>query len=125
MARGLLGLGLVALLFFADVTATRPAFVLVYALGLLFVMAWAWPRVVARTLRVERVLDAGSPTVGQPFEEGFHVRKDSRLPPPWVEVIDLSQVRGYHPGRVVSLGRQPVTWRARGTYQQRGWVSFG
>jgi uncharacterized protein (DUF58 family) len=40
-------------------------------------------------------------------------------------VIDLSRLRGYHPGRVVSLGRQPATWRARGTYRQRGWVSFG
>jgi uncharacterized protein (DUF58 family) len=26
---------------------------------------------------------------------------------------------------VVSLGRDPVTWTARGVYKQRGWVTFG
>jgi uncharacterized protein (DUF58 family) len=125
MSRALMAAGLGVLLFFAYLTAIRPAFVLVYVMALLFLLAWIWPRTVARGLHVERLLDPGTPTVGEPFEETFSVRKASRMPCPWLEVVDLSNIHGYHPGRVVSVGRAPVTWRARGTYQQRGWVSFG
>jgi uncharacterized protein (DUF58 family) len=125
MSKALLALALAALLFLAYLTAIRPAFVLVYAICLLFLIAWAWPRLVARRIRIERTLDAGTPTVGEPFEELFTLRKPGRLPAPWVEVVDMSRVRGYQPGRVVSLGRDKVSWRARGTYHQRGWLTFG
>lgn len=125
MSRFLLAIGIGAVLLFAFLTAIRPAFVLAYGLLMLFVLAWAWPRLVARGVRVERRLDASSPTVGEPFEETFRVTKMSRLPAPWVEVVDMGGIRDYRPGRVLALGRGPVTWRARGTYQQRGWVTFG
>jgi uncharacterized protein (DUF58 family) len=63
--------------------------------------------------------------VGEPFEETFSIRKTGRTPAPWVEVADLSRLRDYQPGRVISLGKETVTWRARGVYRQRGWVTFG
>jgi uncharacterized protein (DUF58 family) len=125
MSKALLGLSLAVLLFFAYLTAIRPAFVLAYALGLLFVLAWLWPRLAARGVRIERHLDAGTPTVGEAFEETFTVRKVGRIPAPWVEVMDLSRLADYQPGRVISLGRQAVTWTARGIYRQRGWITFG
>jgi uncharacterized protein (DUF58 family) len=125
MWRFLLAVGIGAILIFAIMTGIRPAYVLGYGLLALFLLAWVWPRLVARGVRVRRSLDASSPTVGEPFEETFQVGKRSRLPAPWVEVVDAGGVRGYHPSRVLALGRGEVTWRARGTYRQRGWVTFG
>ncbi len=125
MTRALLGLSLLLLLFFAYLTAIRPAFALAYALGLLFVLAWLWPRLSARGISIERSLDAGTPTVGESFEETFTVRKRGGVPAPWVEVVDVSRLRDYQPGRIVSLGKQKVSWAARGVYHQRGWVGFG
>ena len=125
MSRVVLGLSLALLLFFAYLTAIKPAYVLAYALVLLFVLAWVWPKMAARGIRIQRTLDAGTPTVGESFEETFTVRKQGRVPAPWVEVLDLSRLSEYQPGRVVSLGRQAVTWTARGVYRQRGWVTFG
>ena len=125
MSRALLGLSLALLFLLAYLTAIKPAYVLAYALVLLFVLAWAWPRLAARGIRIQRTLDAGTPTVGESFEETFTVRKQGRVPAPWVEVMDLSRLSDYQPGRVVSLGRQAVTWTARGTYRQRGWITFG
>ncbi len=125
MSRAILGLSLGLLLFFAYLTAIRPAFALAYAFGILFLIAWAWPRLALRDLEVERTLDPGRPTVGEAFEERITLRKRSLVPAPWVEVRDLSRLRGYQPGRIVSLGRDPVSWTTRGVYRQRGWVSFG
>src|SRR6266851_1901872 len=101
MTRALLGLSLALLLFFAYLTAIRPAFALAYALGV-------------RGINIQRSLDAGTPTVGESFEETFTIRKVGHVPAPWVEVMDLSRLRDYQPGRVISLGKQAVTWRARG-----------
>jgi uncharacterized protein (DUF58 family) len=125
MTRVLLGLSLALLLFFAYLTAIRPAFALAYALGVLFLVTWIWPKLAVRGIKIERTLDAGTPTVGEAFEETFTVRKVGRTPAPWVEVLDLSRLREYQPGRVISLGKQAVTWRARGIYRQRGWLTFG
>jgi uncharacterized protein (DUF58 family) len=125
MSRAFLGLSLGLLFILAYLTAIKPAYVLAYALVLLFVLAWAWPRLAARGIRIQRTLDAGTPTVGESFEETFTVRKHGRVPAPWVEVMDLSRLSDYQPGRVVSLGRHSVTWTARGVYRQRGWLTFG
>lgn len=125
MTRLLLGLSLIVLLFFAYLTGIRPAFALAYALGLLFLLAFLWPRLASQGLTVKRVLDAGTPTVGEAFEETFDVSKPGRIPAPWVEVRDMSRIPDYQPGRVVSLGREPVTWVSRGVYKQRGWITFG
>jgi uncharacterized protein (DUF58 family) len=125
VSRVLIAVGLAVLFVFAFLTAIKSAYVLAYALCLLFVVAWAWPRLAIRGIKVERSLQAGTPTVGEPFEETFVASKRSILPAPWVEVSDLSRMGDYQPGRVVSLGRKPVTWVARGVYRQRGWVTFG
>ena len=88
MSRALLGLSLGLLFLLAYLTAIKPAYVLAYALVLLFVLAWAWPRMAARGIRIQRTLDAGTPTVGESFEETFIVHKRGRVPAPWVEVME-------------------------------------
>ncbi len=125
MTRALLGLSLGLLLFFAYLTAIRPAFALAYGLGLLFLVAYLWPRAASRGITIQRTLDAGTPTVGESFEETFTISKTGRVPAPWVEVMDLSRLRDYQPGRIISLGKGAVTWTSRGIYRQRGWVTFG
>jgi len=113
------------LLFLTYLTAIRPAYAFAYALCLLFVVAWAWPRLAIRGVTVNRRVDPGIPTVGETYEEAFEVRRDGWMPAPWVEVRDLSQISEYQPGRVISLGRDPVRWKARGVYRRRGWMSLG
>jgi uncharacterized protein (DUF58 family) len=113
------------LLFFAYLTGAHPGFNLAYALCLLVLVAWLWPRLLIKRVRVSRKLDPGTPTVGEPFEETFTVSKRGWLPAPWIEVRDMGQLGDYQPGRVLSVGGDPVTWKARGAYRRRGWMTFG
>ena len=113
------------LLFFTYLTGIRPAYAFTYALCLLFVIASIWPRIAIRGISLARRLDPGTPTVGEPYEEVVEVRRSGWVPAPWVEVRDLSQIPDYQPGRVVSVGGEPVTWKTRGVYRRRGWMSFG
>lgn len=124
MSRLLLAAGLLLLLLFAYLTAIRSAFVLVYGLALVVGLAYFWPRRALRDIRVSRHIEAGTPTVGEAFEESFTAQKTGWIPAPWVEVRDMSNIPGYQPGRVISLG-DPVSWTHRGTYRQRGWMTFG
>ncbi len=124
MSRILLAAGLLLLLLFAYLTAIKSAFVLVYGLALVLALAFAWPRQVVRKIHVTRHIEAGTPTVGETFEESFTAEKTGWVPAPWVEIRDMSEIAGYQPGRVVSLG-DPVTWTHKGVYRQRGWMTFG
>jgi len=125
MSKVALAVALLLLLVFTYLTAVRPGYALAYALCLLFVMAWAWPRLVIRGLSFSRHLDPGTPTVGEPFEEVFTVKKTGWVPAPWLEIRDLGQIPDYQPGRVFSVGGDKVSWRARGVYRRRGWMTFG
>jgi uncharacterized protein (DUF58 family) len=118
---GALGL----LLFFTYLTGYRVAYPFAYALCLLFVVSWAWPRLAIRGVKVTRHVDPGTPTVGEAYEEVFEVRRAGWIPAPWVEVRDLSQLPDYQPGRVISLGSDVVRWKARGVYRRRGWMALG
>ena len=125
MSKVALALALGLLLFSTYLTAVRPAYAFAYALCMLFVIAWAWPRFAIRGMTVTRHLDPGTPTVGEPFEEVVVVRRTGFTPAPWVEVRDLSGIADYQPGRVISVGGEPVSWKARGVYRRRGWMTFG
>jgi len=125
MSKVALAGALVLLLFFTYLTAIRQAYNFAYALSLLFVIAWAWPLLAIRGVRVSRRVDPGTPTVGDVYEETFEVERKGVVPAPWVEVKDLSQIPDYQPGRVISLGHDVVRWKARGVYRRRGWMALG
>ena len=125
MSKVALAFALGMLFLFTFLLGVRPGYTLAYALILLFVLAWLWPRYTARRISLTRHLDPGIPTVGDQFEETFTISRTGWVPAPWVEVRDLGQVTGYQPGRVVSAGAEPTTWRARGAYRRRGWMTFG
>src|SRR3982751_3967395 len=112
MSKAALGAALLMLLLFTYLLGVRPGYALAYSLCFLFVIAWAWPRLVIRGLSFSRHLDPGTPTVGEPFEETFTVKKTGWVPAPWLEVRDLGQMPDYQPGRVFSAGAEKVTWRA-------------
>jgi uncharacterized protein (DUF58 family) len=125
MSKVALGLALGLLLLFTYITAVRPAYAFAYALCMLFLVAWAWPRMAIRGMSLTRRLDPGTPTVGEPFEEVLEVRRTGFMPAPWVEIRDLSGIADYQPGRVISVGGEPVKWKAHGVYRRRGWMTFG
>src|ERR1700687_2444354 len=125
MSKVALAVALGLLLFFTYLTAVRPAYAFAYALCLLFVVAWAWPRVAIRGMTVSRKLDPGTPNVGESFEETIEVRRNGWMPAPWVEVRDLSQIPDYQPGRVISVSGEVVKWKSRGVYRRRGWGAVG
>src|ERR1700674_5066680 len=125
MSKVALALALGLLLLFTYLTGVRPGYAFTYALCLLFLIAWVWPRFAIRGMTVSRRLDPGSPTVGEPFEEVIEVRRSGFAPAPWVEIRDLSGIADYQPGRVISMGKETVRWKARGVYRRRGWMTFG
>ncbi|HVH62732.1 MAG TPA: DUF58 domain-containing protein [Candidatus Dormibacteraeota bacterium] len=125
MSKVALAGALALLFFFTYLTAINTAYKFTYALLLLFLVAWAWPRLTMRGIKLSRRLDPGTPTVGEAFEETFEISRKGAIPAPWVEITDLSDVPGYQPGRVISLGSEPVMWKARGIYRRRGWMSLG
>ncbi|HEY8952496.1 MAG TPA: hypothetical protein VIP78_08055, partial [Candidatus Dormibacteraeota bacterium] len=84
MSKVALAAALGLLLFFTYLTAIRPAYAFAYALCLLFVVAWAWPRVAIRGMSLTRRLDPGTPTVGESYEEAIEVRRHGWVPAPWV-----------------------------------------
>jgi uncharacterized protein (DUF58 family) len=113
------------LVFFTYLTGIKTAYVFAYALVMLFLVAWVWPRLAVRGISLTRRLDPGTPTVGEPYEEVIEVRRSGWVPAPWVEVRDLGKIPDYQPGRVISVGNEIVTWKTRGVYRRRGWMSFG
>jgi uncharacterized protein (DUF58 family) len=117
---------LALLLFFAYVTGIRLAYSLLYALVLLFLISWAWSRLIGENLSVERVSPEGHYQVGDPFEERFQVENRSWVPIAVLELTDFSSLPGYNPGRVFGLkGRKSRRWTSRGEFKQRGLFTFG
>lgn len=125
MTRAVIAAGLGLLLVLSYLTGVRIAFALTYAVILLIVLAWAWPALAARGLRVRRTLESGVAAVGETFTEMLSVEKPSRVPAPWVEIVDESRIPGYQAGRIISAGRKPVRWTAMGVHRRRGWQTFG
>lgn len=117
---------LALLFFFAYITGIGLAYRLLYALVLLFVVSYAWSRLAADNLEVERTSPEGQYQVGDDFEEHFTVTNRSWIPVPLIELTDFSNLPGYNPGRVFSLkGRRSRRWTSRGRFKQRGLFTFG
>src|SRR6266853_6919428 len=98
-----LGAALALLLLFTYLVSPRPAYAFTYALCLLFVVAWVWPRLAIRGISLTRRLDPGTPTVGEPYEEVIEVRRAGWVPAPWVKVRDLGKFPAYKQGALISF----------------------
>jgi len=124
--RSLFVVGILVLLFFAYLTATKLAFVMLYFAVLLAVVSWLWTRLGTAKLAISRTAPGGAYEVGEDFVEVLTVSNPAMVSLPWVEVLDGSSIPGYDAGRAISVGRQrELTWRTQGRFISRGRYQMG
>src|SRR5207237_4883904 len=97
MSKVALAGALVLLMFFSYLTGIKTAFVFGYALSLLFLVAWAWPRLAIRGVTLQRRVDPGTPTVGEVYAEELEVRRKGSIADPTVHVGQRRQTAPYRP----------------------------
>jgi len=118
--------GIVALFFFAYITAIRLAFMLEYFAVLLVALCWGWARLASRGLSVTREAPGGAYEVGQEFREKLEVANRSIVGAPWVAVEDRARIPGYDASRVFGLpGRGSRSWMSNGRFRARGRFQLG
>jgi uncharacterized protein (DUF58 family) len=99
---------------------------LLTGLGGLFIIAFVWAWQLARGLQAHRRLRFGWVSVGDRLAEAFTLRNDSVLPAFWVEIEDQSNVPGYSPAVVRSVGGKGILqWQQDAICQQRGLFQLG
>ena len=99
---------------------------LLIGLGGLFLVAYWWVRTLTKGLRAQRRLRFGWVAVGDQMEELFEIHNESTVPALWVQVSDDSNVPGYRPAVVRSVGAWQVDrWRQTAVCQQRGQFHLG
>jgi uncharacterized protein (DUF58 family) len=102
-------------------------FSVAYVLGGLLIasLLWAWTSV--SWVRVRRITRARRAQVGKVFEETFSVRNYGFLPKLWLEVLDHSNLPGYHASQVVPgmLPRRTFEWRTETVCVLRGQYQLG
>src|SRR2546430_4729115 len=106
MSKAALAGALVLLMFFSYLTGIKTAFVFGYALSLLFLVAWAWPRLAIRGVTLQRRVDPRTPTPGEGDEEEVEGRRKGWVPAPLVEGRGPSQIARHQPRRVHALSRR-------------------
>lgn len=99
---------------------------LLVGLGGLFLVAYAWVRFLADGLEATRRLRFGWVAVGDRLEEHFELVNRSPVPALWVEIIDHSNVPGYRPAVVRSVGGGGLNrWRQSAVCIRRGQYTLG
>jgi uncharacterized protein (DUF58 family) len=119
-------LWLILLAILAVLLPSRVWNTLLIGLGGMLVGAYIWARLLARGLKGSRRLRFGWVAVGDRLSEHFEIRNDSLLSAIWVEVVDQSNMPGYRPAVVRSVGVNEIdSWRQSAICQQRGQFSLG
>lgn len=100
---------------------------LAVVLILLTVVALIWTALSLRGIQVQRYARVLRQQVAQVFEERFEIQNNSWLAHLWLEIRDLSQIRGKRGSKVVSniLGRQQRFYFARTLLTERGSFLLG
>lgn len=99
---------------------------LIVGIGGLFAAATLWSRSLAKHLRGQRTLRYGWVSVGDRLSEQFTLHNGSPLPALWVELIDQSNVPGYHAGIVRSVAAAATdTWKQSAICTRRGQYHLG
>ncbi len=101
---------------------TRLFYVLILAVALGYV--WAWLNLMWLEVQVDRRTSRIS--VGQQLVERITVRNRGWTPKPWVEVMELTNLRGHHAGRTISLPAKGFrSWRTATRATRRGVYYWG
>lgn len=99
---------------------------LLVGFGGLFIIAYLWVRLLAKGLYAERHLRFRWVSVGDQLHEQFSLSNTSPIPALWVEILDFSNVPGYRPAVVRSVGSNGSDqWRETTVCQQRGQFQLG
>lgn len=94
--------------------------------GGLFVVAYFWVWQMSRGLFAARRLRFGWVAVGDRLSEEFVLVNEAKVPAVWVEIRDESDVPGYHPAVVRSVGAgQLDRWRESAVCLRRGQFLLG
>lgn len=100
----------------------RLAYVLL--LAVVVGMTWSWLNLSRLEVTLERRATRGQ--VGVPLEGRMRIRNHSRLPRPWLEVEELTDLPDPHAGRVVNLSSQDTrSWRHIVECNRRGVFTLG
>lgn len=100
----------------------RLAYVLL--LAVLVGMAWSWLNLWRLEVTLERRATRGQ--VGVPLEGRIRIRNNTRLPRPWLEVEELTDLPDPHSGRVINMGSQDTrSWRHIVECNRRGVFTLG
>ncbi|MBL8050016.1 MAG: DUF58 domain-containing protein [Anaerolineales bacterium] len=94
---------------------------------LLVFTSWAWTRWVASKIFLERSTRELRANVGDVFEETYKISNKSRIPAPWLEIINQSKIPFAAGSRLLTLvlGNQKRTYNARTWLTQRGSFQLG
>lgn len=99
---------------------------LLVGFGGLFFIAYLWVKLLAGGLYAERHLRFRWVSVGDQLHEQFTLVNHSPIPALWVETQDFSNVPGYRPAVVRSVGSNGSDqWRQTAVCQQRGQFHLG
>ena len=95
-------------------------------LGALLLLCYVWARALREGLDAQRTVRGSWVLAGDTLSELFTVENRSGMPALWVEVLDHSNLPGYHPDWVAYVdvnGRQ--SYRTEGRCQRRGVFTLG
>lgn len=99
---------------------------LLFGLGGIFLLSFAWARALANQLRLIREMRFGWAQVGDILEERFQLVNTSRWPAIWVDVIDHSTIPDYSVGRATGVGGGATNaWQTRQGCTRRGLFTLG
>jgi uncharacterized protein (DUF58 family) len=100
---------------------------LLYMGALILIFTWVWTRISLRGLRITRKARSLRASVGDVFEESFQVANLSRIPRPFVEVINQTNLPAAAGSRLLTWigGRESRTYLARTWLTQRGAFPLG
>jgi uncharacterized protein (DUF58 family) len=100
--------------------------ILLVGMGGAWLLAFAWAKMLAAGLRLEREMRYGWANVGDLLEERFTLINTSLAPALWVEITDFSTLPGYSPGQVTAIaGDSRNSWKTNHPCTQRGLFTLG
>ena len=100
--------------------------VLLIGLGGAWLISMIWVRSLSQSLEVHREMRFGWAQVGDQLVDRFTLSNWSRLPAPWLELVDSSTLPNYHASRGIGIGADSfIRWHLEATCSRRGLFYLG
>jgi uncharacterized protein (DUF58 family) len=100
--------------------------ILLVGVGGAWLVSYLWAHSLARGLELTREMRYGWAQVGDQLQERLTLTNRSRVPAPWVAVVDHSTLPGYQASRALGLGeRAQMHWFEQLLCSRRGLYTLG